>query len=323
MNKLGKLQEALRVEGLSEGERRRREKHFLITYYRLREREERKLSSRLPPRIRRRLHGLLRGVYHLKNRLGGFTYAIVGDARVRTDRPVILSITHVGKFDIEVLSEAIPDHCHILTGDFEHLQGTSAALALRWNGVFYFNETVKSDRRAVSEKMINHLRQGGNLMYFPEGAWNLSPNLPVLPCYWGVIDIAKRGGAVIVPVAACQYGRHFDINIGQNFEVDVYGADPAEKARAISDLRDQMASLAWEIWERHPQSRVEIQANEWEDYIARRLEEWPGFTVPYIDGLTYRPKGVVAPREAFAHLERLIPCRENAFLFRNRDEYIR
>lgn len=74
------------------------------------------------------------------------------------------------------------------------MQETIDAAFLALNGVFYFNEKVKEDRKAVCDKMIDHLKQCGNLMYFPEGTWNLSPNLPVLPCYWGIIDIARAGG---------------------------------------------------------------------------------------------------------------------------------
>lgn len=63
---------------------------------------------------------------------------------------------------------------------------------LALNGVIFFNETVKEDRRSATERMIRLLQEGGNL----------SPNLLMLPCYWGIVDIARQGGAVIVPVAA-------------------------------------------------------------------------------------------------------------------------
>lgn len=97
--------------------------------------------------------------------------------------------------------------------------------------------------------MIEHLQQGGNLMYFPEGTWNLSPNLPVLPCYWGIVGVAQKGNAVIVPIAAEQYRKHFIINIGENFDMSKYGID---KTLAISELRDALATLKWEIWENQP-----------------------------------------------------------------------
>ena len=68
-------------------------------------------------------------------------------------------------------------------------------------------------------------------MYFPEGTWNLSSNLPMLPCYWGIVDVAKKGNAIIIPVAADQYGKHFKINVGKNIDMNLYGDTKEEKTR--------------------------------------------------------------------------------------------
>ena len=38
------------------------------------------------------------------------------------------------------------------------------------------------------------------------------------------------------------------------------------------------------------------------------------FTVDDIRAEEFHPKGITEPAEAFAFLDRLIPCRENAFL---------
>lgn len=141
--------------------------------------------------------------------------------------------------------------------------------------------------------MIDHLRQGGNLMYFPEGTWNLSPNLPVLPCYWGIVDVAQKGNAVIVPIAAEQYGKHFVINIGENFDMSRYDSD---KALAITELRDTLAALKWEIWESQSiRHRKEVDADEWNAYVTDRFREWPYFNLAYIDGLIYKPKQTAIP----------------------------
>lgn len=158
------------------------------------------------------------------------------------------------------------------------------------NGVIYFNEKVKGDRQSATERMIRLLQKGGNLMYFPEGTWNLSPNLPVLPCYWGIVDIAKKGNAMIILVAAEQYGKHFKINIGANFDMNEYTDGTEEKSRAIRDLRDALATLKYEIWETVCEKREEICEGEWEKYVAARFDEWPHFNSEYIEDLIYRPK---------------------------------
>lgn len=82
-------------------------------------------------------------------------------------------------------------------------------------------------------------------MYFPEGTWNLSPNLPVLPFFRGIIDVALGSDALIIPVAIEQYENRFITKIGRNFDVFCYGEE--RKAEALSELRNQMAELKWEI----------------------------------------------------------------------------
>ena len=144
--------------------------HFLELYYDLRYKDETNFFGRMSLKTRKKLHKLILLVYIIKNRLGGFSYELIGDKREKTDRPIIYAVTHVGKFDIEVVSEAIKDHYYLLSGDYEHLQGIVDAPFLAINGVIYFNERVKEDRASVSDRMIKHLQAGGNLMYFPEGS---------------------------------------------------------------------------------------------------------------------------------------------------------
>ena len=301
MNILAEEQKKILDKNLSEEELQVKTKEFLSLYYKLREKEENRWYSKLTLEERQKIHKLILAIYKLKNRLGGFSYEILKDERIETQRPKIYAVTHVGKFDIEVVSEAIKDHYYLLSGDFEHIEGIIDAPFLALNGVFYFNEKVKEDRKKVSEKMINHLQNGGNLMYFIEGTWNITPNLPMLPSYWGIVDIAKKGNAIIVPVAADQYGKLFKINIGKNFEMSEY----EDKASAISALRDVLATLKYEIWETEYTKREEISSDEWEKYVAERFREWPYFNEEYIKGLVFKPKNVVSPEEVYEDMSKL------------------
>ena len=321
MNVLAKGQQKILEAGISDDERQKREERFYKLYYQLRKKEENSILGSLSLSARKRLHKLVLLIYTIKNRLGGFSFEIVNNERKPTNRPIIFAVTHVGKFDIEVISEAIKDHYYLLSGDYEHIQGIIDAPFLAINGVFYFNEKVKSDRAAVSEKMIQHLKSGGNLMYFPEGTWNLSPNLPVLPCYWGIVDIAQKGNAIIVPIAAEQYGKHFKINIGKNFDMNHFGYSSLEKTKAINGLRDTLATLKWDIWKSESiRKRVEITSDEWDIFLEKRFKEWPYFNLEYIDNLVFKPKGVINPDTVFAHLSLLQPNLSNAFLFNKRNK---
>ena len=295
MNKLAEAQKALLNCELSKEERAKKENEFLKKYYSLREKDERSVFGRLSLFQRQKLHRYILAIYKVKNLLCGFRCELIRDEREFTDRPIIFAVTHVGKFDIEVVSEAVKEHYYLLSGDYEHLQGTIENLFLNLNGVIYFNERVKEERKGVLERMVKHLSAGGNLMYFPEGTWNLTPNLPVLPCYWGIIETARQGNAVIIPVAAEQYGKRFVVNIGRNFDANQYGGSVEEKAKAITELRDILATLKWEIWESEPsQKRSQVDCKDWDEYVNERLKEWPYFNREYIAEMTYQPKGMTS-----------------------------
>ena len=319
MNVLAEKQKKMFEKGITNEEFLKRKDEFFKLYYKLRKKDENKWWNQLTLEQRKYIHWLILKIYEFKNYLGGFNYKILNNKRSQTDRPIIFAVTHVGKYDIEVISEAIKDHYYLLSGDFEHIQGIIDSPFLGLNGVFYFNEKDKDDRKLVSKKMINHLNNNGNLMYFIEGTWNLSPNLPMLPCYWGIVDVAKKGNAIIVPVAAEQYGKKFIINIGENFDMNIFGDTLNDKSLAINSLRDILATLKWEIWESVPKlSRKEIIGNEWEIYMNERFKEWPYFNEEYIDDLIYKPKDVVTHEEVYTLVKKMEPKRENAFLFDKR-----
>lgn len=319
MNILADKQKLLYEKSTDIAELKKLEAEFYDLYYKLRDADAKKWWSKLSLEQRQRIHFLILGIYKLKNRLGGFSYTLINDKRTETNKPIIFAITHVGKYDIEVVSEAIRTHYYLLSGDYEHIQGIIDAPFLGLNGVFYFNEKDKADRKRVSLDMINHLQNDGNLMYFIEGTWNMSPNLPMLPCYWGIVDIAIKGNATIVPVAAEQYDKHFVINIGENFDMSKYDCTTIGKSNGIDILRDTLATLKWEIWEYMPMvKRLELVGDEWDKYKEERYKEWPYFNDEYIDGLVFKPKNVTTNEEVFAHIKKLIPNRNNAFLFDKR-----
>ncbi len=301
MNILAEEQRKILDKNLTKKELQIKTKEFLSLYYKLRTEEENKWYSKLTLGQRKKIHKLILAIYKLKNRLGGFSYEMIKDEREKTDRPIIYAVTHVGKFDIEVVSEAIKDHYYLLSGDFEHIQGIIDAPFLALNGVFYFNEGVKEDRKLVSEKMIEHLKNGGNIMYFIEGTWNITPNLPMLPSYWGIVDIAKKGNAIIVPVGAEQYGKLFKVNIGKNFDMKIY----EDKSLAISDLRDCLATLKYEIWETEHTTRSQIEEDEWQRYVAERFSEWPYFNEEYIRSLIFKPKNIVTMEDVYEDISKL------------------
>ena len=57
---------------------------------------------------------------------------------------------------------------------------------------------------------------------------------------------------------------------------------------------------------------------DWDIIIDARLAEWPHFDRAAVNRMLLKPKNIIAPENAFAHLDNLVPSRENAFLWSKR-----
>lgn len=292
-----------------------RKEKYLSLYFAKRGKYEKGFLANMTIRQHQLLHKILLWGIRISNRLQGNQYRLLRDDRADIKMPKVFVATHIGKSDIEMICEAIKEHCYILTNGFEALYHTFDGFVLSLNGVIYFNYEDKTDRKRAAAKMVEILRSGGNVLIFPEAAYNLTPNVPVTPLNWGAVKAAQAADAQIVPVAIEQYGKNFIICIGK-FDMSKYGKDENGVSHAVRELRDTLASLKWEIWENEPGStHTEAAKTDWDAYIAAQLEG-TGDTPEDVIRERYRDKTVTFPEEAFAHLDRLIPCRENAFLLR-------
>ena len=291
-------------------------------YYALRNAYEQSFIGRLDTQKRKFIHPILLSTIKLRNRINGFKLYNIGDLSKKTEQPKIFCITHIGKYDIEVVSEIIKEHYYLLSGDFENIHGTIDGQFLGLNGVIYVKEDDKNDRNLSKSKMISILLDGGNIMYFPEGTWNLSPNLPVLQLPYGIIEIAIKANAIIIPVAIEQYGKEFISKIGRNFDASQYGLD--NKIEAINDLRSEMASLKWDIWQCVPgNERQHLDNNSFKQFIDDRISEWPNFGLEEFYDRVFKPKGIIEEKDVFKHLETIELDKNNAFLAKPKNEYVK
>lgn len=157
------------------------------------------------------------------------------------------------------------------------------------------------------------LRDGGNVLYFPEGTWNLTPHLPLNKCYYGIIEVAKEADAIIIPIGIEQYGNEFIAKVGKNFDVGRYTPFGKQDRReiqkiAIRDLRDELATLKWEIWESvAPLVRREIGDDYYQKFVQDKIGEWNLEFEAFTNAL-YRDKNIVDAEEVFAPIKKL--CRK-------------
>lgn len=276
----------------------------------------------LSHKTRLAMHPVLWLALTIMNALNGFHCTMLSNCKLpRTNKPIIFCITHIGKHDIEICAQVLKKHFYLLSGDFENLHGTFDGTFIELNGIVYLNKYISEDRTKSKETCVRILKSGGNIMWFPEGIWNLSPSQPVLHLPFGIIEVAQKANAAIIPIAIEQYGKEFFVNIGEIFDTapycEKYQSDVQQKLAAIADLRDAMATLKWEIWaSMKPWNRSDMPAVLFEQFINERLKEWHGFTYEDVRAREFNPKGDVDDKQAFSHLEHLIPSKENAFLFR-------
>lgn len=296
----------------------------------------------------RRIHPILLFLLRVKSKLSRLTYEFVTDKRVDTKngKTVIYAIAHIGKFDyemiveacdifavshigkldFEIVSEVIKKQYHVLAADFMHMKGTFSGVYLWTNGVVYIDVLDKNDRKNSRDLMVNILKQKGNIMIFPEGTWNLSLNEIIYDIQLGTVNMAMETGTVIIPISLEQYEeqKKFVINMGEPIEQEMAYENIREyKIKKTSELRDIMAALKYEIWEREGiTNRSDIKPNYWSDFVAHRCAEWWGYDLREQIDNCYIPKEKLEYWDLMHDLRNMKVREENSFLFVGKEIFL-
>lgn len=264
------------------------------------------------------LHWLLVPCIILLRKLNGIKLSIVCDERIKTNKPLVYACTHIGGVDIETAFEAIKKPCWLFLGDPREVYKNIDGFMLGLNGVICLDSKDKEDRQIAKETAIGLLQNGGSLMIFPEGAWNISVNQPVMGLFCGTADIAIQSKAQIVPVALECYGKHMYVAIGRNIEVANVWDD---KWKLTGHLRDALATLKWRIFETvGVQRREDIPDNYRQIFIDSIINDNKdtSYTEQDVIDTMFRDKNITSYEDAFLHLNTIHPTPQNAFLFNKR-----
>ena len=246
----------------------------LIEYYR----NERKYiyENNIPVKgikWRKRIHKIMFAIIKMKRVLLHQKLTILHDEREDTDKPIIYACTHIGRYDIEMALESIQDTCFLFLGSPGKLYRSLDGVLVYLFGFIGCDTTEKEDRHIAKELAIRTLKQGGNILIFPEGAWNITENQVVMKLYTGTIEMAIRSGADIVPIAIEQYEKSLYINIGKNISLDET-SDLNKKRKLSDDLRDTLCTLKWEIWEQFPiTKRSSLPENMGQIFVEKIMSE--------------------------------------------------
>ena len=226
----------------------------------------------------------------------------------RKDQQAIFAVNHFNGYDFPMAARVIQNHFYILA-DFSMQKDLVVNLLNRINGCVYTDRQSKSDRQAAKQKLINLLRDGESVLLFPEGTWNFHPAKLLLPLNWGVIDIARSAKVPIIPIVLLYGETETYANVGKPFW-------PTEdKGIEIESLKERMSTLLWDVLEKTGVKTHEQFEKEYESYyIKQQLSTYKKLNFAYETSVIRKEHE--EPEEVFAHLEKIIPTRNNAFLFR-------
>lgn len=243
-------------------------------------------------------------------------FKLIVEGIIPEGRQFIFVANHFGIDDIPTAGEIIGRHTFVLVSDED--RGTLNGMILNLNGVVWTNRLNKVERKRSKEDLLRHLKIGHSILMYPEATWNLSPNLLMLPMNFGCITLALETSVPIVPIYLFFTDDTCYAKINRPFYPD------KNKVIAIEKLRDIMATSSWYFMEKFDKEhRANLEKDYWEKKIKERYDKYdrarkdPEGVKAYESQFIFRSPDTVSPKEAFEHLKQLIPCRENAFLFRD------
>ena len=287
----------------------------LEAYYQQRRLEDFEAGLPIPGvKWRGTAHSVIRILLKLERLVCARKIRVIGNTFHKTDKPIIFACTHVGRYDIEVALELIHQPVFFFMGDPGEVYKSFDGLFLWLNGTLFTDTDSKTDRHVGKENCVKLLQQGGNVLIYPEGAWNISENQMVTPLFNGTAEMAIRTDAQIVPIAIEQYGKEYYVNIGTNISAEGYTLD---KKQELTDLlRDTLCTLKWEIFTHVPPlKRAGLPDNAADLFLESIMSQTEnGYTLEEILRTRYHVK-MASPQEAFAHLQEITPKHDNAFLF--------
>lgn len=165
--------------------------------------------------------------------------------------PVIFAHTHQGILDNFVWMPEIDKHSPIL-----HSIDASKILLLSeyTTGLVLVKKGDKANNKNAKLDMIKLLLNGTSITYFPESAWNLSPNKLHLPLNYGFIDTAKKAGVPIVPVVHeytynSSTEKEIITKIHSSYGVPIYVREEDNLVEKLREYEEQISTIRYKLIE--------------------------------------------------------------------------
>ncbi len=198
------------------------------------------------------------------------------------DRPIIYAVNH--GFIEDVMSTIVMSerHAFFLFGSLPNFFNTINGLAFYLYGAILVNRRNKESRNSSVDKAVSLLKRGGNLIIYPEGVWNKTPEKLTLNFWPGVVKIAQQSNAMIVPIVHLPVKKKIYSSRLAALDVSKYG----DMQTALEKLRDDMNTEIYHLIEKYSfVSRDELKekysklSDCWENLLKKALTKSENITI--------------------------------------------
>lgn len=247
---------------------------------------------------------------------GQVKFKILEKAELPKNVPLIFAPTHGFKDDTLLTVTTIGVNAYIFMGSLPQMFHTFDGYTAWLNGMILVDRSNKESRRTGKEKMIYAINNGANILMFPEGVWNKSPNLLLLKLFPGIYDVAKETGAWIVPI-----GTHIEEGIAYSVMDEAFDIAQYDREEGMAVLRDKLATLKWDLIERFSVTTRDELLNGmtpdeyWNDFLEKLIATADFYDYEVENNAEYKDKRITSNEQAFEHLKSIKLNSTNAFLF--------
>lgn len=215
-----------------------------------------------------------------------FNVEVIEDYKSIEGIPIVFACNHSNKYDVPIVVKSLQRLCKVLVG--KQRLYISDRIFFILNGCFWIDRKSRTDSTKVIERIVKWLNLGNDVLWFPEGTWNLSDNLLMLPMKWGIIEVAKRSHAQIIPMVI-EYDRNSMTALVKFGEAMLFAEDTDKKIE-IQQLRDEMATLRWELWERNSTvSRSKLCLIDEKRRVMEAVKEYAPLEYEYEKSVIFKP----------------------------------
>lgn len=297
-------------------------------------------------KIRKIFAPILRAVYLTQTK-----YKLIKEnspKKVKTEKGKIFVVNHRQGDDIVLGANAIGESGYIVFGNKYLALDTTNGLGLWAYGMILLDRDDPENRKQTYNKMKYIIENGGNIIIYPEGYWNLddngladerhgadnhsSENWLIQDINIGSLRIAQETGCAIVPTIL-----HYDEVGGKKCYskkgTEFYVTKEDNVFSKKNDLLEIMWTMYYELMAKYSTySRTDLEEKgitlkeQWESLKKELVADCDipktGYKLDLSDEKRIGKAKVVNPvitnEEAFAHLDNLVPNKENAFLLSKR-----